>query len=207
MTVNQIIAEIIEEIGGDTTDLTLASKMLGFFKAGYRRIPAIARDRNFLGEATFTLPVGESLVTIGIPGFIRERQVWFQGDNLIHIPIYRAPSDQYWHKVITPNAPGKPFYYRIYSRTFQVDKKADTNLLIGMDYFKSVSDLVGTDTFEGDEQIIECAKDFCKMVYYRDYEEDNGKATDHERTGRDLAQKLEEAYEEQELGGYVDEKY
>lgn len=208
MTINDIISEIIEEVGGSTSDTVLSAKMLSFFKAGYRRLPAFVRDRNFLSEGTISLLTGSDTASLdGLDGFVREREVWFQGDNLVHIPIYKPPSNQYWHKVITPNASGKPFYYRIYNRTIQVDKKASQNLVIGIDYFKAVSAITGTDTWYPDEQVLEAAKHFCKMVYFSDYEEDATKARENERRGKEIAQILEEEYEVQELGSYVDEKY
>lgn len=208
MTINEVITEIITEVGGDPSDSTLTAKMFGFFKAGYRRIPALIRDRNFLAEGTITVSSGSDKGDLtSLPGFIREREVWFQGDNLIHIPIYRPPSTQYWHKVITPNASGKPFYFRIYGKTIQLDKKADKDLLVGFDYFKEVSAIELTDTWDADEQIMEAAKDFCKMVYFGSYEEDEAKASRFERQGKDIISRLEEEFEVEELGGYVDEKY
>ena len=142
-----------------------------------------------------------------LDGFIREREVWFVGDNGIHIPIYKPPSTMYWHKVITPNASGKPFYYRIHERSVEIDKKADAPLTLGFDYFKAVSVVTAGDTWVSDEQILEAAKHFCKMVYFSDYEEDTEKARENERRGKEIAQILEEEYEVEELSGFVDEKY
>jgi len=208
MTINDILAEIINEVGGDSSDTTLTTKMLGFFKAGYRHIPAFIRDRNFTAVASYTLLAASNTVALtNFTGFIREREIWFEGDNGIHIPIYKPPSLQYFHKVINPQKGGKPFYYRIYAQTLQFDKLADAGLIIGMDYFKAVSSIAGTDTWLADEQLMEGAKHFCKMIYFSDYEEDTEKASENERRGKDIIARLEEEYEVQELGGYVDEKY
>lgn len=207
MIINDILAEIISEVGGDASDTTLTTKMLGFFKAGYRHLPAFCRDRNFLGQDTLIVTSGTSTGDLDdIDGFIREREVWFVGDNLIHIPIYKPPSTMYWHKVVTPNSQGKPFYYRIYDRTIELDKKAAGDLTIGIDYFKAVSVITGTDTWKADEQVLEAAKHFCKMIYWQ-YEEDEAKAAREGSLAKALADKLEEEYEVEELGGFVDEKY
>jgi hypothetical protein len=208
MTINDIINEIIEEVAGDTADSALVTKMLSFFKAGYRRLPAFVRDRGFVGIDTYTLLTDSNTISVDeFSEFIREREVWFEGDGHIHIPIYKAPSLQYFHKVITPDYVGKPFYYRVYGRTMQFDRKCPVGLVIGVDYVKAVSAITLTDTWTPDEQIMEAAKHFCKMVYFSDYEEDAAKARENERRGKEIAQILEEEFEIQEIGSYVDEKY
>ena len=79
MTINDIISEIIEEVGGSTSDTVLSAKMLSFFKAGYRRLPAFVRDRNFLSEGTINLLTGSDTASLdGLGGFVREREVWYQ---------------------------------------------------------------------------------------------------------------------------------
>lgn len=207
MIISEILTEIIEEVGGDTSDTALATKMLGFFKAGLREIPAYVRDRNFYFTSTYTLPAASNTVDLSnFSGFIREREVWFQGDNQVHVPIYVPPSLQYFQKIVTPLSPGKPFYRIIYGRTMQFDKKADAGLVIGMDYLKAVSSIVAGDTWTPDEQVLQAAKYFCKKVYWQ-YQEDDKRAVEAERQGKEIAAKLEEEYEVQELGGYVDEKY
>ena len=207
MIISDILTEIITEVGGDTSDSTLAANMLLFFKAGLREIPAFVRDRNFYFTSTYTLPAASNTLDLSnFPGFIREREVWFQGDNLVHIPIYVPPSLQYFQKIVTPLSPGKPFYRIIYAQTMQFDKKVDAGVIIGMDYLKAVSSITAADTWYPNEQILQCAKYFAKKVYWQ-YQEDRTAALDCERQGKEIAQKLEEEYEVQELGGYVDEKY
>ena len=207
MIISDIITEILTEVGGDSSDTTLVDNMLVYFKSGLREIPALVRDRNFYFTSTYTLPAASNTMALSnFPGFIREREVWFQGDNLVHIPIYVPPSLQYFQKIVTPNSPGKPFYRIIYGQTMQFDKKVDAGVIIGIDYLKAVSSITVSDTWEPNEQILQCAKYFCKKVYWQ-YQEDLQKATDCERQGKEIAQKLEEEFEVQELGGYVDEKY
>lgn len=207
MTINDLIDEIIQEVGGDTDDSELETLVLGFLKAGMRRTPAFIRDRNFVGVGTLALALGANTASIDLlTGFIREREIWYLGDNNIHIPVYRPPSLEYFHRIVTPSSPGKPVYYRIYGRTIEFDKKADSAITIGVDYFKAIGAIIGSDTFVGDEQIAEAVKDRAKSIYYADYEEDVTKGINCERRARDIETELQANYEIEEQGGHIDEK-
>ena len=207
MLISDIINEIVIEVGGDTSDTTLVTKMLGFFKAGYRRMPAFVRDRNFYAVASYALPAQSNTMSVdSFAGFIREREVWFEGDNKIHIPIYKPLDIGFFHRVLAPEVAGKPRYYAIHGRTMQFDRMADAALVIGVDYVKAVSVLELTDTWEADEQIMEAAKHFCKMVYFSDYEEDLNKARENERRGKEITAILDEEFQIVEMGSYVHEK-
>lgn len=208
MLVSDIITEIITEIGGDTDDTDLATRLLVFFKSGFRLLPAFARDRSFLGEGTLTLSSGEFEHSLNdLTGFIRERNVWYVNDTNTRTPIYKPPSPSYFQNIITPIATGNPFHYRIYGTTFQVDRKASRDFTIGFDYFKAVSAIAASDTFSYNEQIVQAAKYLCKAEYYGDYEEDEAKAVRNMNKGMAIAQILEEEFEVQELGGYVNESH
>ena len=87
----------------------------------------------------------------------------------------------------------------------QFDKKADANITIGVDYYKEISSISLTDTFSGNEQLIEAAKHFAKIGYYTDYEEDPQKASEHKSMGIALISQLDQDFEEQSFGGYVEE--
>lgn len=226
MTFSEILAEIILEVGGDITDTDFATRLLVFFKTGLRRIPTYIRDRLFLGEDTLSLIVGADTLDLGDldPGFVRERVIWYVDTSGQRVIIQSPPSIEFFHSIKNSNNSGKPTYYRIYGSTIQFDKKADEALTVGFDYVAEVSatsqlelegggvvlntdggsvELTTDSDFFGHEQLVEAAKDFCKMTYYRDYEEDEVKATAHERTGKELISELEAEYEIRELGGYV----
>lgn len=209
MTFADDIAEIINEVGGDSSDSGLTTKMFGFYKAGARHVSPYVRDRNFITTGTYTLPAASNTVALSnFPGFIRPLEVWFQesGQSEIHILVYKIPSLQYFHKIITPLYSRRPFYYHIYGQTLQFDGKAPAGLLIGMEYVREISSISITDTIVWHEQLREAMKHFCKSVYFR-YEEDRASAADEERLGKEIIARLEEEYEVEELGGYVDEKY
>lgn len=209
MTFADDIAEIINEVGGDSTDTTLTTKMFGFYKAGARHIPPYVRDRNFITVGEYTLPSATNTVALSnFPGFIRPLEVWFKetGQGQIHVLVYKIPALQYFHKIITPLYSRKPFYYHIYGQTLQFDGLAPAGLIIGMEYVHEISSILITDTIVWHEQLREAMKHFCKAQYYR-YEEDRDIARDEERLGKEIISGLEEEYEVEELGGFVDEKF
>ena len=205
MTIQQIIDEIITEIGGDADDSELDGKVLVCLKSGLRRIPAFIKDRLFLAQGSVSLTTGNYEVSLSAmsPGFVKERAIWYVGNNNMRVPIIPAPSKEFFHSIITINSTGKPSYYRIYGKTMQFNIKASSTLTIGLDYFKEVSSVVVGDTFFGNEQTVEAVKDYCKMIYYSDYEEDMEKSLNHDRMGKELIVELQREYEEQELGSHA----
>lgn len=207
MTIDEIVEEIVLEVGGDVDDTDFSDKMLKFLKAGMRRVPAFIRDRLFLAQGTLTLAQGSATVDLSTldPGFIRERGVYYIGDSDIRVPIYKPQSYDYFNRFYAPTATGNPIFYHVIGKTMEFDRKAAANTTIFLDYFKEISSVIGSDTFIGNEQTVEVCKDFCKVVYYG-YEEDIGKKDDFEAQGNKLLLQLEADYEAQELGGYVEEK-
>lgn len=201
MTVQTIIDEIQAESVIDLADATL----LNHFKAGLRYISSLIEDRVFLTEGTITLASGAQTAALsGLTGFMKERHVWYVSDGA-RAPIIKAPSLGYFHDVYTTTGTGKPAYYRIYAQTFQVDKKADEAVTIGFDYFKEISSVALTDTFLGDERLIQAAKYACKAEYYSSYEEDEIKAATNERKCKEILLQLQGDYEASEMGNYVTE--
>lgn len=208
MLISAIITEIVLEVGGDSSDSTFSTNMLTFLKAGLRRIPAFIRDRVFITIDSVTLSSGSATASLSglASGLVKERAVWYVGDNNARIPIHRPPSINFFHENYNPSGSGAPQFYHIYGSTIEFDKKANQAYTIGLDYFKEVSSIVAGDTFIGNEQMLEAVKDFCKMVYYRGYEEDEAKASQFERTGKELIAQLQEEYEDQELGTHIEER-
>jgi len=225
MKFNEILAEIIIEVGGDITDVEFGNKILIFIKTGIRRIPAFIRDRLFVAEDTATLTSGTNTIDLDDldPGFVRERVVWYESSGK-RVIINRAKNVEWFHSLYNSNSSGKPFCYLIQGSTIKFDKLSDENLTVGFDYVAELSEtgqllleggglvlsedgghinLTADEEFFGHEQLVEAVKDFAKMIYYRDYEEDEEKAREHERMGKEIIQRLEEEYEIQELGGHI----
>ena len=202
LTVQQIIDEIQAESVISLADATL----LNHFKSGLRYISSLIKDRVFLTEGTITLASGASTAALSglSSGFIKERAVWYTSDGA-RTPINRPPSTEYFHDVYTSLGTGSPVYYKIDGQTIRFDKLADQAYTIGFDYFKEISSVALTDTFLGDERLIQAAKYACKAEYYGDYEEDEIKAARNEKKCKEILMQLEGDYEEQEQGGYINE--
>lgn len=208
MLVSAIIDELVNEVGGDTGDDDFVEKMLGFFKSGLRRLPVFMRDRLFVTESSLTLSA--NAITLDLsnldPGFVKERAVWYVNGDGKRVPITMCESQEQFDAFYTPNAPGNPLYYKIYGKTMRFNCKAATALTVGFDYFKEVSDVEEGDTFFGNEQTVEAAKEMTKVIYYQGYEEDTGKADKARLDAGALISQLESDYAAQEQGGYIEEK-
>ena len=207
LDIDAIITEIVTEVGGDNDDSTFVANMLSFFKAGIRHIPGLIRSRLFIGHTTKTLASGDSSIDLSTldPGFIRERAVWMVQSENKRQAIIKADSIAHFHELYSPNGSGDPQYYQIYDKTMEFDKSADIDKTIGLEYFKEISDILGTDTFFGDEPLLEACKHYCKMIYYGDYEENDSKSDKHERRGDKLIFNIQGDYEAAELGGCVEQ--
>lgn len=202
MTVEEIIDDVIAEVVADVD----SSAMLRYFKSALRRIPANIRSRMFLAEDTLTLAANSYTLDLTelSPSFSKERAIWYVDSNGRRIPITNPPSPDFFHRNFNPSGYGKPVYFRIYKRTLNFDKRSDESLTIGFDYFKKVSEIETDDEIE-DESLIEGAKEYCKMAYFRDYEEDLNKAAEHERIGKEIILGIQSDYEEDESGNRVEE--
>jgi hypothetical protein len=210
MTIQEIIDELSIEVGGDTSDSDLQTVMFVCLKAGFRRIPALIRQRIFVKQASMTVASGlyeNSLASIS--GFIRERAIWYLDSNNVRVPILPARSIQDFHNSFSPNLYGKPARYMVYNNGgvlyIQFDRRTDQAITVGFDYFAAVSAISLSDNFIGDEQLMECVKGFSMERYYRNYEEDKQKADDNKAAANELLLQLEGDYEAEELSGYVED--
>lgn len=201
MLVSALLQECIDE---SVLDLT-TTQMLVYLKSALRQISTILKYRGFLTEGT--LPVAASAQSASLSslssGFIRERAVWYVSDGS-RIPIDRPQSSQYFETVYTTLGGGKPTYYLIEGTTIAFDKPLDAPITVGIDFFKEISSVALSDTFLGDERIIQAAKHLTKAEYYREYEEDVNKATGNKADGLGLLTKIAEDYETQEMAGNVE---
>jgi len=206
LTIDEVLNELISEVGGDTTDAAFKTKMLGFMKAGIRHIPVFMRSRLFLTLGTSTLSAGDFSIDLSAlnPGFIKERAVWWVTSESKRELIWQPNSNRQFNDIFSPNASGNPRVYRIYNKTMEFNRKADKEYTIGIEYFKEVSAVAVDDTFFGDDSLLEAVKHFTKMVYFGDYEKDRQSKADHQRDGEKIIFELKADYEVQEMGGYVE---
>jgi len=205
LTIDNALDEIIQEVGGDTTDSDFKALMFVFLKSGIRHIPAFIRSRLFVTLGTKTLAVGSTTVDLSTlsPGFIKERSVWWvTPEGKRHI-IYPSGSSEKFNENYASGASGDPRVYRIYAKTMEFDRGAAVERTIGIEYFNEVSDLETTDTFFGDEPLLEATKYFTKMVYFAS-EQDMGQKKENQKDGEKIIFEIEGDYEGQEQGGYVE---
>lgn len=206
LTIDNVLDEIIGEIGGDTTDTAFKATMLSFMKSGIRHIPVSLRSRLFIALSTKTLAVSAYSVDLSTlsPGFQSERAVWWVTDESKRQPITLAVSNAQFNRIFAPNATGSPKVYRVYDKTMEFDRSANIEYTIGIEYFKDVSVIVVDDTFFGDDSMLAAVKHFTKMGYYGDYEEDRTKKLDHQKDGNKIVFELEGDAEAKEMGGQVE---
>lgn len=205
LTISQILTEIITEVGGDTSDASFDDIMLVFLKSGIRKIPAFIKDRLLLVEETKILTTSSQSIDLSTlsNGFIKEENIWYVGSSGQRIPIIRPISRQYFNSIYSISGSGKPSYYVINGKTMMFDKPADVNITIGLNFFKEISNITTSDTFFGDERILEACKSLCKEGYYLDYEEDAAKSDKHANKALNILLELEGDYEDQEQSGHI----
>lgn len=205
MLISEIRDEIIQEVGGDTADTTLASLMLGFIKGGLRILVTKARSRVLVGVSSMTLSSGSNTATAPT-GFIKEvsdQSVWRVNDGE-RISILRYQRDNF-QEIFSSQSVGVPVYFRVYAKTFEFNRKADQNYTIYVEHFKEISDVAAGDTFVGNDTELAALKELAKKIYYFDYEEDKGRGETTMAIANDLLSEIDADYMEQELGSHVEE--
>lgn len=207
MIIQEVIDEMAQEVGGQTTDTDLEAILFVAFKSGLRRVGTFLLSRTFFLQGSVTVASGAYEVSLStLSGFIQERAAWYLDSNNVRVPILPHRSVQDFHNSFSPNLYGKPARYLIYNKdVMQFDRRTDGTLTVGLDYQKSISSIALTDTFLGDEQLLEVAKAFGYERYYRNYEEDKQKADDNRDEGARLLLQLEGNYEAAETGGYIED--
>lgn len=201
MLVSAVIQEIIDEA---VLDLS-TTEMLPYMKSALRQISTILKYRGFITEGTLSVASGAQSASLSSlsSGFILERDVWYVS-NGSRIEIDAPQSPAYFNSIYTTTGSGKPEYYKINGTTMIFDKPLDEAITIGIEYFKEISAIALSDTFLGDERVIQAAKHLCLARYYRLYEEDKAKSDDEAKDGLGLLMKVQDDFESQDLAGDVE---
>ncbi len=203
-TVSAILTEVVGEVVSDLSN----ADMLKYFISAARQVPTLIRERSFLGSDTLTISSGSQTgdLTDLSPAFVRERFVWWVDPDGHRQPIVKPPSLRYFHGIYSPGENGNPDYYRILGQTIEVDRAANEDLTVGLDYFAEITDSMTVNTaMTIDEQMVEAIKFMTKAEYYWQYEEDERKSDKAEGKGLRLITRLEEEYQDHEFGGLVEE--
>lgn len=203
MLISEIRDEIIADVGGDTTDTGLQTTVLGCIKDGLGRLPAYLRARALVTVGTLTLSAGSGSVSIStLTGFKKERLVWYVSSGQ-RVEVYYKKRDVF--NTFKNTTVGNPEYYSIYETTLEVNRNADVDYTLYVDYFKHVRAVAASDTFAGADEHITALKDLAKFIYYTDYQEDSQRGLIHLNAAKDILGELDADYAEQEQGGYVEE--
>ncbi len=203
MLISAILQECIDE---SIIDLSTTS-MLTYMKAALRQIATILKYRGFLTEGTLSVAAAAQSASLSslTSGFLKERAVWFVSDGQ-RVPIHPPPSEKYFWNVYNTNGSGKPNYYLIEGTTIKFDQPLDAAVTIGIDFFKEISSVALSDTFLGDERVIQAAKHLTKAEYFYEYEEDEKKGGRNKQDGLGLLVKIGQDYEEAQMSGNVEIK-
>jgi len=204
MLISEIITEVIEEVGGDSEDSTLSSKMLTFAKGALRRFPLFCRDRLLYTISYATLEAGEN--TLSVPtGFIASKgakSVWYESSG--RREVIGKLTDEAFAKYYNSESSGVPQYYRISAGTIEFDVKSSSDLVIYIEHSCEVDDVEVGDEFFGSSDMVEILKDGMKATYYTDYTEDTtGRGDKKAAQFEDGLNKLDNRYITEFLGTHA----
>lgn len=202
MLISEIATEIITEIGGDTSDTDLASKVVGFIKSALRRFPLHARDRFLTASKTATLNSGAYSVTLP-DGMLDEMDVYYPSDTGVRENIDFKERGEF-NRLFSPTGSGAPAFYSVIGSTVEFDKPADKAYTITFDCKQPVSNITAASTFTGADDVVEVLKDGAKMYYYSYVEDPQNKADSLVmfRSGLDA---LDAKYSRNNLGTHIEE--
>lgn len=201
MLISAVLQELIDEA---VLDLTTTG-MLVYMKSGLRQLATVLKYRGFMTEGTLSVATSAQTASLASlsAGFVREISVWYVSNGL-RVTIEKPQSIPYYNSIRTTNVGGKPQFYKIEGTTMDFDRPADEPLTVGIDYFKEISAVALTDTFLGDERVIQAAKHLCLGQYYKLYEEDLDAAKDERFMAYSILGIVGEDYETENQGGNVE---
>lgn len=199
MLVSEIISEVIQDVGGDTSDTDLTSLMLNWAKSTLRRFPIFSRSRLFNTTSSVTLSSGTSSATLPT-GFLREIYIYRKSGGA-DIEIEKHPN---FKNVVNTTDTGTPLYYEIIGTTIYFDKAADSNYTIYIEHSKEIDGVASTDTWPYSSTMLEILKDGMKYYYYK-YTEDSANASEQLALMKSGLDQLEQEYMIDQQGGHIDE--
>ncbi len=203
MVVSTVRDEIITEVGADTSDTALQTKVLGFMNSAMRKFPLWARSVFMYTTKTASLFSGGSSVTLPT-GVLGIRDVYYLSDNN-HVRIEKPPSNDYFNDATNTSTTGAPHFYRVVGQTVEFDRTADVAYTIYFECQQEKDALGAGDTVTFDTTVVEVWKDGAKSYYYR-YVEDEPQAKDYLQLFKNGLDELDAKYMVSELGSHIDEE-
>jgi hypothetical protein len=160
MLVSTIQSEIITEVGGDTSDTALATKVLGFMNSALRKFPLWTRSRFMYAAKTATLSSGD--VSVSLPtGFINERDVYYISEGT-RLRIEKPSSTKSFNDYVHTSSSGAPEFYQIVGQTVYFNHAADKDYTIYFECAIEQDGLETGDTVAFDSMVVEILKDGAK---------------------------------------------
>jgi hypothetical protein len=203
MTIQEIRDEIVEEIGGDSADTTLLTRIFNVIRSAMRRLPKHVISRTLASIESVSLSAGNNSTTLPTT-FIKETYVYRKGADGNKITITKSSADRF--NEINDTESGDIQRYRILGKTIYFDRKTIAADTIYIECFKSqVGSLALSSDFFGNDDEVETVKSLAKMIYYRDYEEDKEKADDHKSDAAVGMAAMKADYMIKELPSHVEE--
>lgn len=201
MTINDILTEIITEVGGDIADTDFRAKMLVFITGALRKVPRKLRDRSLITTSTMALTLNSDNVALP-SNFVEELNVWYLDEAGRRVIIEQPVTRTDFHLLRTTGQ-AKPSLYIITGKNIYFNCPADAAITVYIEHFATIYNVSLSDVFGGSDSLIEPVKELCKGIYYSDYEEDQAKG-DRKlmQAASDLAD-LESDYMQQETGGHI----
>lgn len=203
MLISEIRDEIITEVGGDTADTALQTKVLGFIKSALRRFPQNARARSIVSKKSASLSASSQ--TVSTPtGFMQERALWREDSDGTRHDITVVKDTRLFNEKYRTDTVGEPEFCRIYGTTIEFHRPANAAYTIYIDCFIEIDNVAAADTWAYDSNMAEILKDGAKFYYYTYTEEENQQANFGKLFSANLVG-LDSKYAREEIPDHVEE--
>lgn len=200
MLISDVILEVISDVGADSDDSVLVTKMLGFAKGALRRFPLFTKSRLLYITSTDILAAGTN--SIPTPTyFISEKLIWYV-ENGSRKEIIKKDDDKFLELVNT-SASGTPEYFHIANNLIEFDKNSEADRTIYIEHLSEVDNVTAASVFFGSSDMLEILKDGMKATYYSDYVEDKIKGDGKLALFKAGLDKLEERHMIEKMGGHI----
>jgi len=204
MLISEIRDELISEVGGDSDDTELQTKIFGFIKSAMRQLPRHVLSRTLLTTASVSLSANANSVSLP-SDFVSERYVYRKNTEGKPVEIRKLSWTKFHEE--NPTIAGSIYYYTIRGKTIYFDKKSVSADTIYIEHFKQQvgASFAASDSFFGNDDEIETVKNLVKEIYYGDYQEDEKKAARATKKAALAINSMNADYERLELPTHVEE--
>jgi len=202
MTFEDLIDEIVGQVGGDADDTALRAKMLVNIKSALRRFPTFSKDKVFQEQKSGTLTSGSR--TMALPaGIVEVSNIYCRRND--RNELIEQPGEQVFNSKVNASGSGYPLFAIIRGSTVEFDQAADQNYTIYFESFIEIDDVEEADTWIGSSSDAETLKDGAKYYYYLYQEEGASLAAEYKSNFITALNKMEIAFSRKNTPNYVEE--